>query len=306
MAINSTALLIQRTACIDGQRRPTMGQLYEFDYRTGGRTFACFQLESVVPDSIGAIQERDGLPIDIIFDTAPYGTSGLWVSMASHLLPNFVPTATPTVTNTPLPATATATATATNTPVTPVATATATATATNTPVVSGPTPTMTNTPVVSGPTLTPTVTKTPTSCTPSVTITITHKPNPAHPGQRLTYYINFQVNNCGVKGLTFHLTIPLHTEYTGDTSRMAGWQCTAATGGSSCDLAFGDLAPNGSSVLEFPVTVDSNTPLGTTLFLNVTATDADGNSHSGISGVDYNVTVEPVIIYIPVVNNTPR
>ncbi len=269
-----------------------------------GATYACFQIESVVPITVGAAPVESVPSADIIFDTPPFGTSGVWVSMVTRLLPGsggLPPTATPTTvgptaTNTPVGPTAT------NTPVGPTATKTPVGpTATNTPVG----PPATNTPV--GPTPTPTQVA---SCTPNLTFTITSRPSPPRPGQPLTFFINFQsTNNCPIKGLKFMTKVPLFTLFFGGSNSQssaqmsaAGWQCAASTADSACEYTVGDVAGNASGTVEYPVIVSASVPIGTRIELNVVATDSSGNTHNGSSGVDHEVTVEAFQVMLPIMN----
>ncbi|HRW09052.1 MAG TPA: hypothetical protein P5121_28300, partial [Caldilineaceae bacterium] len=147
-------------------------------------------------------------------------------------------------------------------------------------------------------------------CKPTITITITSRPSPPHPGRPLIYLIRIKVTeDCGIRGLRLFATIPLFTIYNDNSSAQnvaalenAGWQCPFTTAGSICELVVGDLAANADKEVEFPVTVDSAVTMGTSLNLKVTAIDADGNSQSGTSGVDYSVVVEPFEIMLPLVN----
>lgn len=262
-------------------------------------TYACFQIESVVVPVVAAAAPVQGLPsIDVNLDTEPFGTSGVWVSMASRLLPiGFVP---------PTP-TATATATATATQPSATATHTATATPTTTSVVSTATPTPTG--VAPTPTLTPTPT-TVTQCKPNLTFTITSKPSPPHPGRPLTFFIVFQsTNNCPIHGLKFKTHVPLFTIFFNGVSQSAlqaedaGWQCETPTDGGACTFAVGDLTPFQSGTVEFPVTVVDSVPLGTQITLEVEVSDNDGNTLNGGLAVEHDVVIEAFEYLFPLINN---
>ncbi len=259
-------------------------------------TYACFQIESVAPITAAAAPVRPLPSSDIILDTEPFGTSGVWVSMASRLLPiGFVPTPTSTPTAT----------------ATPTHTATATSTPTATSVVS--TATATPTPTGVAPTSTPTLTPTPTTvtqCTPNLTFTITSRPSPPHPGRPLTFFIVFQsTNNCPLHGVKFKTHVPLFTIFFNGVSQSAlqaedaSWQCERPTDGGTCTFAVGDLTPFQSGTVEYPVTVVDSVPLGTQITLEVEVSDSDGNTLNGGVAVDHDVVIEPFGLLFPIINN---
>jgi len=275
-------------------------------------TYACFQIESVATAPAAA---KSAPSIDGNLDIAPYGTSGVWVSMASRLLPVGVVPPTPTATGTP----GVGTPTATGTPGvgTPTATGTpgvGTPTATGTPGVG--TPTATGTPGVGTPTATPTTvgpTPTPTTvvqCTPTLIFGITSRPSPAHPGQQLTFIITFQsTNNCPIHGLKFKTNVPAFTTFFSGNAQNAqqtdnaSWQCESPTDGSACAFTVGDLTPFQNGTVEFPVTVQDSAALGTKINLNVVAVDNDGNTQNGGTAVEHEVVVEAFNLLFPLINN---
>jgi len=244
-----------------------------------GAEFACIQLES----------------IDINSVTVDYGTSGVWVGMATELLPgagNSEPTATPTVTPTGTLPTATATETPT---VTPTGTQ-PTATPTITPTGTQPTATPTITPTGTRPTATPT-----TVAARNFSLTITYEPKPPVPGQPLIFTIHIKnTGNVLLPGVKIIVIIPNYTSYqTAVALRSAGWQCNGTDAGDTCEYTVGDMAVNVGDDLPFGVQLDRTVLSGTEIVLNARAVTTDGFALNGSSGTNSEAVVQQTVMLLP-------
>ena len=113
--------------------------------------------------------------------------------------------------------------------------------------------------------------------------------------------------DCGIRGLRLFTHVPLYTIFGSNNpfQRNAEWQCEATAASSACETTIGDLAAGAVMELEFPVQVNSDVPLGTKIQMEVTGTDADGNTHNAINDLNYDEAVQPYEILLPLVNNSP-